>query len=578
MSKNSNHHEVETCWYLRTGEGEVYGPADTGTLISWYLDGRIEPDNQLSQDGQIWVDASSVPELEMDWYARLEDGTTEGPFSLALIPTLVENGILPASTQLEHRVTGATQPAVAPATADASIRPAEPSAHQPPTEPPAEDMESSLPTSTRLESLQRSATDARNQLIETRHALHTLRAKHTVLQEDVQRMQDELLAAQQNRQKSEAQLLEQQDRATAAETEIENLKAQLEQMKNHYDRLQIESQTQFEQLDALKAERLDHEQRYKRELAECRNSIHAKTDRMAGIVDVLMHDEDLARSIKNGPPPRPAQNPVPDGEVELLKTTVKQLERQLERERDQALYQLQALQSKQPRRPIGLLAMTCLATASLTLLLVQVGNGCSRRHPDAPPAPPAASENTNHPLAAPPPTAEISTAPASLLDLQPDTSLQPDTPAPETDIVAPPMAAWPRLEAAGITTQASNRFLRITFNEGLFTSATRLSPSAVATLNAIATQLRGQMDGYHLIIEGHTDATPVASVGSRYLDNFALGMARAEAVKQVLIETGHLAADATRTASAGDSSPPFPNDTEANRMRNRTVTLTLTRR
>lgn len=574
MNKHPHNDESAACWYLRTEEGEVYGPADTETLVSWYLDGRIEPDNQLSQDGEIWVDASSVPELEMDWYARLEDGTTGGPFSLALIPSLIENGLLPASAQLEHRVTGITRSAAQSVVTDAPVRPTEP-----PAEQPAEDLEPSLPTSTRLESLQRSATDARNQLIETRHTLHTLRAQHTVLQEDVQRMQDELHAAQQSRKKSESQLLEQQDRANAAETEIENLKAQLEQIKNHYDRLQIESQNQFEQLDALKAERLDHEQRFKRELTECRDRIHAKTERMAGIVDTLMHDEDLVRSIKNGPPPRPAPPPAAEGEIEQLKITVKHLERQLERERDQALYQLQELQSKPPQRPIGQLIVACLVTASLTLLLAQAGNGCSRRsnRTDVPASPAASTDRHNTP-SAPPAETVIEAAPAGTLDLQPDNSLQPEAPAPEAGMVPPPPTAWPTLEGAGITSQNSSRSMRIIFNEGLFSTATRFSPSAVATLTALATQLRGQMDGYHLVIEGHTDATPVVSVGSHYVDNFALGMARAEAVKRVLIETGSLAADTMRTASAGDSAPPFPNDTEASRMRNRTVTLTLTRR
>jgi len=50
-------------------------------------------------------------------------------------------------------------------------------------------------------------------------------------------------------------------------------------------------------------------------------------------------------------------------------------------------------------------------------------------------------------------------------------------------------------------------------------------------------------------------------------------MARAEAVKEFLAQTGKIPPGAMRTSSAGESSPPFPNDNEADR--NRTAVLTL---
>jgi len=357
-------------WFLQGDDGTVYGPVDTATLQAWCLQGRIEPDNALSRDRQNWVEAADVPELAMDWLARLDDGTRCGPFNLQLVPGLIENGIIPPDAILENRHTGERRTASGRAIADdlfpdwapTQDDPAEPEPvredARPPTEhrtpvsvmegerpreplssfasrldeddrdgaflaegwpadepvhheeavPPGDLLagtplngEEDLPLSRRLEPLQRSASEARQQLGETRHSLQTLRTAHTVLQDETQRLKDDLAAALKARQKSEQQLLEQQDRAAAAETEVENLKAQLGQMKDHYDRLQLENQNQFEKIDSLQATQLLNEQRFKRELTALRDRADAKTELLAGTVQLLMRDSDLAGHLKSVP-------------------------------------------------------------------------------------------------------------------------------------------------------------------------------------------------------------------------------------------------------------------------------------
>ena len=54
-------------WFLKIGEGQVFGPTDTPTLIDWARQGRVTPGNQISEDKKAWVTAERIPELEMVW-------------------------------------------------------------------------------------------------------------------------------------------------------------------------------------------------------------------------------------------------------------------------------------------------------------------------------------------------------------------------------------------------------------------------------------------------------------------------------------------------------------------------------
>jgi len=398
-------------WFLRADDGAVYGPATMETLKAWCLDGRIEPGNELSRDQETWVPAQSVPELEMDWHARLDDGTRIGPFPLSLVPGLLENGIIHGNSILEHRVTGETRPAVP----------------------------GSVP----------------------------------VLQDDVRLLHEELAAARSALLEREQQLREQQNHCAGTENEIARLKAQLEQ---------------------------------------------------------------------------------------------------LARERNQALRQIESLSVRQ-RRPspsLGRLLVIALFLVLLAATVVIVGLKSCRRQP-----PSASAGDAGMPSDSPDPPPLPA---AGTLDLQPDTTLLPEPDAVPPVGMEPSAVSWPAIALPQASISKTSRAMRIVFNNGLFSAATRLTPEAQSVLVSLAEQLRGKLNGHQLMIEGHTDATPVQSGGSRYVDNFALGMARAEAVREFLVSNGRLPAESMRTASAGDSSPPFANDTVEGRMKNRTVIITLVMR
>ena len=58
---------MEDKWYVRSEEGSVYGPADTGTLVSWAEEGRINATGFVSRDRKSWIPAQLMDELQMKW-------------------------------------------------------------------------------------------------------------------------------------------------------------------------------------------------------------------------------------------------------------------------------------------------------------------------------------------------------------------------------------------------------------------------------------------------------------------------------------------------------------------------------
>ena len=171
--------------------------------------------------------------------------------------------------------------------------------------------------------------------------------------------------------------------------------------------------------------------------------------------------------------------------------------------------------------------------------------------------------------------------PTSVSQTSPDTSeaLPPiierdseDRPTQQID-AAPPLQGI-EIEGIEVLSQDADA-LSLRFNEGIFSSLDTLSTDGRQLLDALARQLPRELAGWKLIIEGHTDDIPLRST-SRFADNEELAKARAEATAQ------HFKQRAGFPESAIDARPgttaPFPNDSTANRTRNRTVTIEVKRR
>jgi len=95
-------------WYLKVAGDAVYGPIELTTLRNWATQGRVVATTMVSQDKQNWLSASSIPELEMTWTARLIDGGVYGPFNLLVVPYLMKRGKLCLKDVVTNGISGKT--------------------------------------------------------------------------------------------------------------------------------------------------------------------------------------------------------------------------------------------------------------------------------------------------------------------------------------------------------------------------------------------------------------------------------------------------------------------------------------
>ena len=91
---------AEAEWYFRNSEGNVYGPADIGSLATWAREGRITPGGFVSRDRREWMPAPSLKELEMQWLVEAEPRKWFGPFHADVVRSLREKGSLPRDARI----------------------------------------------------------------------------------------------------------------------------------------------------------------------------------------------------------------------------------------------------------------------------------------------------------------------------------------------------------------------------------------------------------------------------------------------------------------------------------------------
>ena len=86
-------------WYVRTSDGNVYGPADKASLVSWAEDGCIDPLSSLSKDRIEWTPAQLMDELEMKWLVELAPGKPLGPYNRKYLIASHADGSLPGGAK-----------------------------------------------------------------------------------------------------------------------------------------------------------------------------------------------------------------------------------------------------------------------------------------------------------------------------------------------------------------------------------------------------------------------------------------------------------------------------------------------
>lgn len=99
-----------TTWSVKF-DTETLSSIDMETLVSWVADCRLAADHQVSQDGQNWVAAETLEELDMKWVLDLGDGNTFGPLAPSAIKSYMADGALDGNTPLKHKDSGETRTA-----------------------------------------------------------------------------------------------------------------------------------------------------------------------------------------------------------------------------------------------------------------------------------------------------------------------------------------------------------------------------------------------------------------------------------------------------------------------------------
>jgi chemotaxis protein MotB len=124
-----------------------------------------------------------------------------------------------------------------------------------------------------------------------------------------------------------------------------------------------------------------------------------------------------------------------------------------------------------------------------------------------------------------------------------------------------------------ITVIQTPKGLFITLSDGILfqSGVSELRPEGYPVLNKIIRVL--QSNGLDVRIEGHTDNVAIRS--GRFPSNWDLSIVRAVHVVKYFIDAGKIAPQRLSAVGYGESKPLYPNDSPANREKNRRVEIIL---
>jgi len=137
------------------------------------------------------------------------------------------------------------------------------------------------------------------------------------------------------------------------------------------------------------------------------------------------------------------------------------------------------------------------------------------------------------------------------------------------------------LEKAGLKDLAdievTDKIIRINISAPILFGSGRakLEPNALGVLAAMG-KLLHKLDKNDILIEGHTDATPIKS--GDYATNWELSAARADAVVEYLAAGFKIPNERLISAAYGEHRPVAPNSTAEGRARNRRIEILVIRR
>lgn len=93
-------------WQLKKDDETIYGPVDLAMLQRWAADGRVAPEDMVSEDSQAWTHAYELDDLHMYWMVEQSNETSYGPIHLLAIRHMMVDGAIGFSTPITHKRTG----------------------------------------------------------------------------------------------------------------------------------------------------------------------------------------------------------------------------------------------------------------------------------------------------------------------------------------------------------------------------------------------------------------------------------------------------------------------------------------
>jgi len=82
-------------WFLKTGNGEIFGPVNVPALQRWASAGRITPDALISPNQEKWKPAYLLDALAMNCVVRIRPGTFYGPIHASAVDVYIRDGVIP---------------------------------------------------------------------------------------------------------------------------------------------------------------------------------------------------------------------------------------------------------------------------------------------------------------------------------------------------------------------------------------------------------------------------------------------------------------------------------------------------
>lgn len=143
----------------------------------------------------------------------------------------------------------------------------------------------------------------------------------------------------------------------------------------------------------------------------------------------------------------------------------------------------------------------------------------------------------------------------------------------ERDVFAQLQTFVAALDEPGISVIRNPRGLVLRLKDGILFApgSDRVAPAGVQLLQQVGARLR--QEPVRVIVEGHTDALPIRN--ERFGSNWQLSAARAAAVAALLVDRGGVPPTRLAVSGYADRYPVAPNDTPANRARNRRIDIVL---